>query len=199
VKKQAAQARDEARTMLAEAKAELTALGNQRDAVEAQVEKYKKLLASLTAAQRAAYLAAHSPTASQAQVNTAATKLVATKGTPAAARKAVEFALAQVGKPYVWGAAGPSSFDCSGLTMASYARAGISLPHSAAQQYNYGHHVSFSQLRPGDLIFLYSPIGHVEMYIGEGLAVSAPTEGEDVKVIPVSAGGDYAGATRLVG
>ncbi len=132
-------------------------------------------------------------------MKTAKTQLIEVKGTPAAARKAVQFALAQVGKPYVWGSAGPSSYDCSGLTMASYRSAGISLPHSAAQQYHYGHHVSFSELLPGDLIFLYSPIGHVEIYIGDGLAVSAPTEGEDVKVISVSGSGDYAGATRLVG
>jgi cell wall-associated NlpC family hydrolase len=199
VKKQAAAARNKATALFDDAKSKLEALGKQRDTVQAQVDKYKNLLATLTAAQRAAFIQAQSPAVPKAAVSTAKTKLVSVKGTPAAARKAVQFALAQVGKPYVWGSAGPSSYDCSGLTMASYASAGISLPHSAAQQYGYGHHVSFSALRPGDLIFLYSPIGHVEIYIGDGLAVSAPTEGEDVKVISVSDGGDYAGATRLVG
>jgi cell wall-associated NlpC family hydrolase len=199
IKKQAAHSRDTANSMLADARATLKALAAKRADVQAQVDKYKNLLATLTAAQRAAFFAAQHPTATHAAVQTAKAQLISVKGTPAAAQKAVQFALAQVGKPYVWGAAGPSSYDCSGLTMAAYRSAGISLPHSAAQQYGYGHHVSFSELRPGDLIFLYSPIGHVEMYIGDGLAVSAPTSGEDVKVISVSAGGDYTGATRLVG
>ena len=72
---------------------------------------------------------------------------------------AVQFALDQVGKPYVCGAAGPDAYDCSGLTMASWQQGGVSLPHSAADQYNYGHHVSFDQLQPGDLMFFYQPIG----------------------------------------
>jgi len=200
VKKEATRTRERAAALLVDSRNKLAALDTQRDTVQAQVDKYKKLLATLTAAQRAAYIAAHSPTASTKDVSKAATTLVSvTGGTPDAARGAVQFALAQVGKPYVWGAAGPSSYDCSGLTMSAYASVGISLPHSSTQQYSYGHHVSFGELRPGDLIFLYSPISHVEMYIGNGMAVSAPTEGEDVKVISVSAGGDYAGATRLVG
>jgi peptidoglycan DL-endopeptidase CwlO len=198
VKKQATHTRDKAKHLLADAQATMKALADKRDTVQARVAKYKTLLASLTAAQRAAFIQAQHPTPTKAAVSTA-TKLIKVTGTPAAARQAVQFALAQVGKPYVWGSAGPSTYDCSGLTMAAYASAGISLPHSSVQQYNYGHHVSFAELRRGDLIFLYSPISHVEMYIGDGLAVSAPTEGEDVKVISVSGSGDYAGATRLVG
>jgi cell wall-associated NlpC family hydrolase len=98
----------------------------------------------------------------------------------------------------VFGAAGPSSYDCSGLTMAAWARAGVSLPHSAADQYNYGTHVPEYALQPGDLLFFYQPIGHVTIYIGDGLMVSAPTEGEDVQVVPLSYfQSDYSGATRL--
>jgi cell wall-associated NlpC family hydrolase len=112
----------------------------------------------------------------------------------------VNFALAQVGKPYVFGAAGPSSYDCSGLTMASYAAAGIGLPHSALMQYNYGTHVSYSQLQPGDLVFFYQPIGHVAMYIGHGMLVSAPQPGQNVMIVPLAYfRSDYVGATRLVG
>jgi cell wall-associated NlpC family hydrolase len=100
----------------------------------------------------------------------------------------------------VWGTAGPSTYDCSGLTMASYAAAGVSLPHSAAQQYGYGTHVSFDQLEPGDLMFYYSPIGHVTMYIGGGRMISAPQTGDVVKVIPATDNmSDFVGATRLVG
>jgi cell wall-associated NlpC family hydrolase len=200
IKRQATRARDNAAGLLADARQKLSALNQQRTQVQNQVNKYKNLLDTLTAAQRAAYRAAQNPTPAPATVAKARTHLSVPGATPAAARKAVEFALKQVGKPYVWGAAGPSSYDCSGLTMASYASAGISLPHSAAQQYNYGHHVSFDQLRPGDLLFFYQPIGHVAMYIGDGLMVSAPETGELVKVIPANTfGSSYTGATRLVG
>ena len=116
----------------------------------------------------------------------------------AQAATAVAFAKAQVGKPYVWGAAGPGSYDCSGLTMASWNAAGVSLPHSAAQQYGYGTHIPESALQPGDLVFMYSPISHVTIYIGGGLLVSAPQPGQDVSIVPLSAFQNvYAGATRL--
>ena len=166
--------------------------------VKAQVQKYTTLLATLTAAQRATFQNAMNPAASTAQRQIVMMSLP--NITSAQVREAVSFALAQVGKPYVYGAAGPDSYDCSGLTMAAYHAAGISLPHSAADQYNYGHHVSFSQLQPGDLLFFYSPIGHVTMYVGDGMMVSAPETGEDVKVMPANSfGSDFVGATRLIG
>lgn len=201
IKAAAEQSRKDADAMLADAKDKLAALEQRREDVQAQVDKYKKLLATLTAAQQAEFFRSRgSDTASAADVASVRTKLVATKATPAAARKAVEFALDQVGKPYVWGSAGPTSYDCSGLTMASYRAAGISLPHSSTSQYSYGTHVGFDALRPGDLLFFYQPIGHVSIYIGDGLMVSAPQTGENVKVIPADTfGSDYTGATRLVG
>ena len=113
--------------------------------------------------------------------------------------QAVRAAESKLGSPYVYGAAGPGSYDCSGLTMAAWASAGVSLPHSAADQYNYGRHVSFGQLEPGDLLFYYSPIGHVTIYIGDGLMVSAPQDGEDVSVVPAVQGNGYVGSTRLTG
>ncbi|HEX8859607.1 MAG TPA: NlpC/P60 family protein [Actinomycetes bacterium] len=94
----------------------------------------------------------------------------------------VRYAEAQVGKPYVWGADGPGSFDCSGLTMMAWRQAGISLPHSAAAQYNVGRHVTRAELRPGDLIFRYSPISHVAMYVGNGMQVAATHTGSTVKL-----------------
>jgi cell wall-associated NlpC family hydrolase len=107
---------------------------------------------------------------------------------------AVRFALAQRGKPYRWGAAGPNSYDCSGLTMASWARAGVSMPHTAHGQYASFPHVSLSALMPGDLVF-YS--GHVAMYVGSGMVVHAPTTGDVVKVVPISrAGSGLYGAAR---
>lgn len=93
---------------------------------------------------------------------------------------AVGVALAQVGKPYVYGGAGPSSFDCSGLIMYAYQAVGVSLPHNAAAQYGASTHISASQLEPGDLVF-YNGFGHDAMYIGGGQVVSANTTGTNVQ------------------
>jgi cell wall-associated NlpC family hydrolase len=198
--KSAAQAKKQAQRALHTAEAKFVYVREEQTQTKAQIAKYTRLLATLNAQQRAAWAARMNPTVPKAKVTKVTTQLTNLHATPVQARRAVEFALAQVGKPYVFGAAGPGSYDCSGLTMASYAAAGISLPHSAADQYNYGHHVSANDLQPGDLMFFYQPIGHVTIYIGDGLMVSAPQTGEDVKVIPADTfGSDYTGATRLVG
>jgi len=112
--------------------------------------------------------------------------------------QALRFALTKRGDPYVWGAAGPSSFDCSGLVLWAYAQVGISLPHLAAAQWNMGVHVGRNQLEPGDLVFFYADIGHVGLYIGNGLMVDAPDFGEVVQVQPVM-WSVYVGAVRIVG
>jgi cell wall-associated NlpC family hydrolase len=113
------------------------------------------------------------------------------------AAAAVHYAMAQVGKAYVYGAAGPNAFDCSGLMMMAWAQAGISLPHSSSAQYGVGRHVGSGDLQPGDLVFYYSPISHVAMYIGNGLIVEAANPGAGIRVSPVFSM-PYAGATRLV-
>ena len=95
---------------------------------------------------------------------------------------AVQYAMSKVGYSYVYGAAGPSAFDCSGLTMAAWAQAGVSLPHSSSAQYSSGRHISESELQPGDLVFYYSPISHVGMYIGDGKIVNALNPGAGVVV-----------------
>ncbi|MGB6453359.1 MAG: NlpC/P60 family protein [Streptosporangiaceae bacterium] len=99
--------------------------------------------------------------------------------------QALRYALTKIGDPYVWGAAGPSSFDCSGLVMWAYAQVGISLLHFTGDQWNEGEHVSRDQLEPGDLVFFYADLGHVGLYIGNGLMVDAPTFGQDVQIQPV--------------
>lgn len=183
--------------LLVEARSKQAALKVQHEAVQKEHDKYQVLLDRLTAAQRAAYLARLNPVATKQQTQKAAVT-VPVKAPSNGAAIAVQFALAQVGKPYVFAAAGPDSFDCSGLTLAAWARAGVALPHFAASQYNYGTHVSRDQLAPGDLVFFYSPIGHDGMYIGNGLIVHAPTSGDVVKVTPLSVfDSDYVGATRL--
>jgi cell wall-associated NlpC family hydrolase len=185
-----------ANDLLQFARSERDALAKQRQQVQTQIRKYQRLLSTLNSAQQYAYQRAYNPSLSAANV----ASLHLTKATSAGAQRAVQFALDQVGKPYVFGAAGPDSYDCSGLTMAAWARGGVSLPHSAADQYNYGHHISRDQLQPGDLVFFYQPIGHVTIYIGDGMMVSAPQTGENVSVVPLSAfDGSYTGATRLTG
>lgn len=102
------------------------------------------------------------------------------------AKAAVQFALAQVGKSYVYGAAGPSSFDCSGLTMSAWAAAGVALPHSSSAQMGATTPISTSQLQPGDLVFYYSPVSHVAIYIGNGQIVDAANPSTGVRIAGVS-------------
>lgn len=111
--------------------------------------------------------------------------------------QALRAALTRIGDPYVWGAAGPSAFDCSGLVMWAYAQVGISLMHYTGDQWNEGEHISRSQLEPGDLVFFYADLGHVGMYVGNGLMVDAPTYGQPVQVQPVF-WANYVGAVRIV-
>ena len=112
------------------------------------------------------------------------------------AKIAVAEAYRQLGKPYRWGAAGPNSFDCSGLTMWVWGKAGVSLPHSSRMQIHYGRRVSKSELLPGDLVFYGSPIHHVGIYVGNGQYIAAPQTGDVVGFRNVNRG-DWAGATRL--
>lgn len=147
--------------------------------IESKLPVLKAKVASLTPPQQAAVV-----TASGGQQAAPADTPISTAevvGAPsAAAAQAVQSALSRVGMPYVWAAAGPGSFDCSGLTMWSYAQAGIGLPHSSSAQRGAGPSVSLSALMPGDLVFMP---GHVGMYIGGGQVVHAPTSGQNVKVV----------------
>ncbi|MGC4886042.1 NlpC/P60 family protein [Micromonospora sp. DT227] len=102
-----------------------------------------------------------------------------------AARTAIKTACAQVGDPYVWGATGPNSFDCSGLTQYAYKAAGISLTHFTGAQWNEGRKISASEARPGDLVFFFSDLHHVGLYLGNGLMVHAPRTGKPVQVAKV--------------
>ena len=111
------------------------------------------------------------------------------------AATAIAYAMAQVGKAYVYGAAGPSAFDCSGLTMMAWAQAGVALPHSSSAQYSSGPHIAESDLQPGDLVFYYSPISHVGMYIGNGMIVNAENPGSGIRVTSLHAM-PYVGAVR---
>ncbi len=98
------------------------------------------------------------------------------------AAAAVNYAMAQVGDSYSYGAAGPSAFDCSGLTMMAWAQAGVALPHSSSAQFGSGPHIATGALAPGDLVFYYQPISHVGMYIGNGMIVHAANPSTGVVV-----------------
>ncbi|MCX5131373.1 NlpC/P60 family protein [Streptomyces sp. NBC_00340] len=97
------------------------------------------------------------------------------------AGKALAFARTQIGKPYVWGATGPDSYDCSGLTQAAWKAAGVSLPRVTYDQVNAGTTVSLTDAKPGDLVFFYDDISHVGLYIGNGMMIHAPKPGAYVR------------------
>ena len=170
----------------------------------------QKVLADLSAKKNAADAAVAQSQSIYNQLNVAAKQHLGAAGDmgvfvgpPGQAGEAMDAAVSQRGVPYVWGGTTPSGFDCSGLMLWSYAHAGITLPRSAAAQYTVGTPVSLDALQPGDLIF-YGPsasgIHHVSMYVGGGEVVHAPTEGEVVKIVPLSqSGSDIFGAKRIVG
>ena len=158
----------ERRDQVADVEAELQ---DEKQTVDAKLDEAEDLLDELEAEERAAILSRDS--------DVRAPSSVPAEGRAAAA---VQYAMAQVGDAYVYGAAGPSAFDCSGLTMMAWAQAGVSLPHSSSAQFSTGPHISESQLMPGDLVFYYSPISHVGMYIGNGLIVHAANPGAGVLV-----------------
>jgi cell wall-associated NlpC family hydrolase len=97
---------------------------------------------------------------------------------------ALKYALKQIGDIYVWAAAGPTRWDCSGLTMRAYQEAGVALPHSSRLQIKYGKPIAFGSVKPGDLLFFGNPISHVSMYMGGGKMVQAPRPGKKVEVVP---------------
>jgi peptidoglycan DL-endopeptidase CwlO len=215
LRERAKAAQKTASQLLADAQAKAAALDKQRTQLEAETKKFKDLLATLTAQQRAALekqreaeaaaarAAIARAAAAQAQAAAAAPQPSSQPTSPPPAssggvQAAVNYAIAQVGKAYVFAGTGPDAFDCSGLTMMAWAQGGVSLPHEASAQYNYGTHVSASDLQPGDLVFLYSPISHVEIMVGPDLAVSAADPALGVRYVhPSQDMADFAGATRL--
>jgi cell wall-associated NlpC family hydrolase len=113
----------------------------------------------------------------------------------------VNAALSRVGTPYVYGAAGPNSFDCSGLMLWAYAKIGMNLPHYTGAQYEMGTRISSrSQVQPGDILFFYGDLGHNGMYIGNGKMVHAPRSGKNVEVVDLALywWGQFQGASRLL-
>jgi cell wall-associated NlpC family hydrolase len=185
---QAAAAQQQAQNAETAAAQLVSTITQRKQALQTQITQVQQALAKLTATQRRTLN----------NVGDTTTVFLA----PGILNTVIQAALSRRGDAYVWGASGPSQFDCSGLTMWAYAHAGISLPHSSRSQYDMGTPVSYGQWQAGDLLFFgssASTIHHVAMYVGSGEIVQAPTEGVPVQVVPVSGGGsDYFGAKRIV-
>ncbi|MFI1098247.1 NlpC/P60 family protein [Streptomyces sp. NPDC020917] len=172
-------------------------LAARKQTVQRTLAEAQALLAQLSPADRAAVGASDGP-AGQAAANRSTLRppLSATAGAPSArAAEAVAFAYRALGLPYVWGATGPNAYDCSGLTQAAWKAAGVSLPRTTYTQINAGARVPESELRPGDLVFFYSGVSHVGLYIGNGEMIHAPHPGAPVRIAPISQM-PFAGATR---
>jgi cell wall-associated NlpC family hydrolase len=161
-------------------------LAAEKAQVEEKLAEAKELLSRLEAEERERLTASRSTSAPATLPD------VQASGNAGAA---VQYAMAQVGDAYVYGAAGPDAYDCSGLTMASWAAAGVALPHSSSAQYGSGPHIYASALQPGDLVFYYSPISHVGMYIGNGLIVNAENPSAGIRVTGLHSM-PYVGAVR---
>ncbi|MFI8289151.1 NlpC/P60 family protein [Streptomyces sp. NPDC085614] len=171
----------EARTLLArltaEEKARLAELERKREA-EARRQAEEKAKAEAAEAERRRQAEAAAATAP----TTPSTGGSGSGSTYAAkAEKALDFARSQIGKPYVWGATGPSSYDCSGLTQAAWKAAGVDLPRTTWDQVEVGTRVATADLLPGDLVFFYDDISHVGLYIGDGMMIHAPKPGANVR------------------
>jgi cell wall-associated NlpC family hydrolase len=160
-------------------------LGAAKAAADAKVTATQAQLNALTAAQRRAVAALTASrdgarpglTCDQANIPALSPRI----------QKVIDYACAQLGKPYQWAASGPGSFDCSGLTMMAWSQAGVSLPHLASAQYSDGTHISRSALQPGDLVFA-SGLGHVGIYIGNNLMIHAPHTGTVVQIAALQSG-----------
>jgi cell wall-associated NlpC family hydrolase len=187
---------DDARAKALATEQELAEL---RSDIEDKLDEQRDEIAAINAAiERADRRAAREAAATARALGLVEIDLGSIKPAPAPnaqAQAAVDAALSQLGKPYQWGASGPDSFDCSGLTMWAWAHAGISMPHNSGAQYSATVRVPRPDLAPGDLLFYGNPIHHVTMYIGNGQMVEAPYTGSHVRVTSVSRS-DYVGAGR---
>ncbi|MGV9252505.1 NlpC/P60 family protein [Streptomyces sp. NPDC003697] len=168
--------------------------------VTGKLSEARRLLARLSDGQRAAIGAADGPDRSSRAAGGAREGLGAPGSAQAPSSRAataVAYAYRQLGSPYVWGATGPDAFDCSGLVQAAYRAAGVSLPRTTYAQIGAGRRVSRSDLLPGDLVFFYSGVSHVGIYVGGGRMIHAPNPSAPVRVAAIDEM-PFSGATRVV-
>jgi cell wall-associated NlpC family hydrolase len=165
-----------------------TVLADRKRAVQRSLADAQHLLDAMPAAQRARYTHVLSERASREQVQPGLPDLTALTALPAESGRAalaVATVRQMVGAPYVWGATGPNSFDCSGLMLYAYQRAGVALPRTSQEQMRAGRQVPLDRIRPGDLVVYRANASHVAMYVGGGQVVHAPYPGARVRYDPV--------------
>ncbi len=193
------QLRGAARVELTSLKSRQAELRRHKNTITGKLNTARDLLARLTAEERAQLAGS---TTDRAARSFAAREALTTPGSAttqapnARAAAAIAYAYSKLGSPYVWGATGPDAFDCSGLTQAAYRSAGVSLPRTTYSQIDAGRRVARSELLPGDLVFFYSGISHVGLYIGNGQMIHAPNPSAPVRVAPLDEM-PFAGATRV--
>ncbi|MFD4629920.1 NlpC/P60 family protein [Streptomyces sp. NPDC058284] len=198
--------RGEADDRLAGLRARQAKLRKHKKTITGRLGEAKRLLSRLTADQRAELTdlendPATAPATGRATRSSTRHALLGASPGPskapnARAASAVSYAYKAIGSPYVWGATGPNAFDCSGLTQAAYRSAGVALPRTTYAQIASGKRVSRSELRPGDLVFFYSGISHVGLYVGNGQMIHAPNPSAPVRLAPIDQM-PFAGATRV--
>ncbi|MCX5340895.1 C40 family peptidase [Streptomyces atratus] len=177
----------ESRKVLNRQQALATRQKKQRDAVQSRLKAVETKLATLSGAQLAELSRLEQQGTAKAQGALAASGALSSTRSPSrAGGEAVKYAIGQVGKPYVWGAEGPDSFDCSGLTSQAWAKAGRVIPRTSQEQWRQLPKVPLNALRPGDLVIYFPKATHVALYIGNGQVVQAPRPGSQVKVSPVA-------------
>ncbi|MDA5140535.1 NlpC/P60 family protein [Streptomyces sp. AD681] len=187
------QLRGAARVEVSSLKSRRAELKRHRETVTGKLESARRLLSQLTTEERADV----GDRASRSAPGPRESLSASAQAPNSRAAAAVAYAYQKLGSPYVWGATGPNAFDCSGLTQAAYRAAGVSLPRTTYAQIDAGRRVPRSELLPGDLVFFYSGISHVGIYVGNGQMIHAPNPSAPVRVAPVDEM-PFAGATRVV-
>ncbi|WP_053657394.1 C40 family peptidase [Streptomyces sp. MMG1121] len=194
------QLRGAMRVQLTSLRARQVELRRQKTAITGKLDEARRLLARLTPQQRTEITGDGAAPGRASRSATDAREALARAGSAAApdtrAAAALAYAYAKLGSPYVWGATGPNAFDCSGLVQAAYRSAGISLPRTTYAQINAGRRVSRAELQPGDLVFFYSGVSHVGIYVGGGQMIHAPNPSAPVRLAPIDQM-PFAGATRV--
>ncbi|MEU6847975.1 C40 family peptidase [Streptomyces sp. NPDC046716] len=192
------QLRSRADGQVSELRTKQRELARQKKTVTHKLGEARDLLDRLSPAERATAqdTAAGADRASRSAAGRTDPTGPAVEAPSSRAAAAIAYARQALGSPYVWGATGPNAFDCSGLTQAAYRAAGVSLPRTTYAQINAGQRVSRSQLQPGDLVFFYSGISHVGLYIGNGEMIHAPNPSAPVRIAPIDQM-PFAGAARV--
>ena len=159
-----------------------------RDTVRKRLKKVEELLASLTVAQLTALAEFEKTDIAKAQRAFMASGALAKEDhkPSSEADRAIRYARKQLGKPYKWGAEGPKSYDCSGLTSEAWAHAGTPIPRTSQEQWARLDRVPLPELRPGDLVVYFPDATHVAMYVGKGKVIQAPRTGEKIRVSPIA-------------